>query len=92
MRALKYKVEVTTDFVHGWKATIEEYFLPESGICFNERGGVFRNEKPRATPTEEIEVPYHLTVSLTKLVNSKSETRDELNKFFKREVDLDLLL
>jgi hypothetical protein len=36
MKALQYKIEVTTDVSHGWKWKIEEFCIPSIGIVFNE--------------------------------------------------------
>lgn len=58
MKALKYKITVQDDPVHSYtKRTIQEIWIPEYNICFNEEGYVFRSDEPRNKKNKKVNIP-----------------------------------
>ena len=35
MKILRYKIEVTTDVIHGWKSIIDEVYVPDADLFIN---------------------------------------------------------
>ena len=35
MKILRYKIEITTDVVHGWHSTIDEVYVPDIDLFIN---------------------------------------------------------
>lgn len=59
IEAFKYQVEISDsalDMIHGLKYTIEEIYVPEFHLAFNERGGIFQTDEPRAKKGLKIQV------------------------------------
>ena len=74
MKAIKYSVLIDFDGVHTWSGRdIEEIFVPDAGLIFNNAGGVFRNEKPR------VELIYKEVNVLIDDVEKLLVIADELN-------------
>ena len=56
MKAIKYRIGISIDLVHRWgDQTIDEIFIPEVNVCFNEKGGCFFSAVRRISNGEEIE-------------------------------------
>ena len=87
MKALKYKLfiyEGTMDFVHEGGHTIEEIFIPDEKIIFNEQF-VFKYPDARAdiqTAIEKIEVDDKFVDILKKYLKYKNKIEKERKKYF----------
>lgn len=83
-RALAYRTSVCQDIIRSHTITIDEIWIPEHKIAFNNEGGVFKTDEPRTSsqhnftdmPTEEIFIPTEYINKLVKI----GELDDELKK------------
>jgi len=85
MKALKYKVTVQMDPVHSWsRHEIQEVWLPDCKACFNEEGGIFQSDEPRALEDqcEEIFVPPFWCDTLSKFLKKKSQIEGFIKEIF----------
>lgn len=96
----KYKLPVVDSFLefsHGMYRYIEEIYIPELGIAFNEEGHVFKASEDRyagfkfpsgreveAEFLGEVEVPSRDAKEFTRFVELKEKLRDITGKYFKK--------
>jgi hypothetical protein len=85
MEALKYKIQITTDLIHNFSKEIEEIYIPQIGVCFNEAGGAFKNNEPRRREYNKIEVNYSDVVNLEKYVKCKDTLEEVIKTNFNTE-------
>ncbi len=83
MKAIKYKVKITTDIAHGFGEVIKEIFIPESKVVINERGFAFRSEEARDNiEVEEIEIDDEDAYILGDYVDSLNKLKSITEKLF----------
>ena len=84
MKAVKYKVKITTDLAHGWTNIIDEIFIPESEVVINKEGYAFQSDEQRGhIDEEEIEIDDDVVLFLTKYVESYEELKKVAEELFK---------
>ena len=87
MKAFKYKLNVyegTMDFIHCGGHTIEEIFIPDENIAFNEQS-VFKCHQSRGDSQpaiEKIEVDDKFVDILKKYLKYKNKIEKERKKYF----------
>jgi len=100
VRGRRYLVPVVESFLdwsHGIYEYIEEVYLPELGIAFNERGYVFRTGderyKPLKLPTrEEVPVKYLGDVDVdekdVKIIEEYLKYKEMVDKIIKKYIEV----
>jgi len=85
MDALIYELEVTTDVLHGWKATIPEIHIPALGLCINEETCFLLDNPDSRVPGSTRAVKIEDVLLISKLMNLKRllEQRRDLDKNIK---------
>lgn len=85
MKALQYKIEVSnsvTDALHGFKSNITEIFVPKYKLAFNELGGLFNTDIPRAKKTTEIKVTKADMDAFLEYLIRKDNCKIVIKKYF----------
>lgn len=90
MLAKKYQVEVHESALersHNMGRVIEEVFIPELGICFNDQGFAFKYHEIRneTKDAEDIEIDDNRANRIAIHVNRHEELQDWLKLFFNGE-------
>lgn len=96
----KYKLPVVDSFLefsHGMYRYIEEIYIPELGIAFNEEGHVFKSDEGRyvgfklpsgrkaeAEFLGEVEIPSRDAEEFIRFVELKERIKDVAGKYFKK--------
>lgn len=85
MDALIYEIEVTTDVLHGWKATIPEIHIPALGLYINEETCFLMDNPDSRVPGSTRVVKIKDVLLISKLINLKRllENRRDLDKCVK---------
>lgn len=84
MKAISYKAEVQDDVIHSYsKRIINEIFIPELNICFNEEGFVFESNETRSVgKEEEIEIADYFAYELYNFCLHQNTKNKIISKLF----------
>jgi hypothetical protein len=89
-RAVKYKAEIcegSIAWAHGFTETIDEVFVYDHNIVFNEKGFVFFSEAPRSTnQPEEIELDRAFVYDMKNYIELKKDIDKNISTFFGKEI------
>ena len=86
MKAYKYKVIVSIDAVHSWgDREVEEIWIPDYNIFFNEECGCSESKEPRNEKYEEIEIDTLDAYDLHDYIAEKEHMGHICKQYFKKE-------
>lgn len=86
MEAELYKVviyEGSIAHVHGMGEEIQEIWISQIQACFNEKGGAFRNNKPRSEETTNIKVAFKDVLEIDQLIYRQERIAEIKDRIFK---------
>jgi hypothetical protein len=80
MKIKRYELEITIDFVHGWKSTIDEVYVPDVDLFINKEccfigGGENKVRMEKAAGTVEEEIPDNLALLVVRLANALKDQK-----------------
>jgi hypothetical protein len=73
MKIKRYSIEVTTDIIHGWKATIDEIYAPDADLFMNKETcfiGGKDNQIRIPEDAKEEEISDSLGILIVRLANA----------------------
>lgn len=86
MKAIQYTVNVCTDIAHQWYKDIQEIFIPEMKVCYNDSDGYFNSDAQRSFKDEkEVEVDDYFAKQLRTAAYFKEVIEEKIKRYWKGE-------